>query len=283
MSVCPPLLVPAPTVQPYSHGLFSVAQMPVDVDPHWRCGIQWEPYACAPARLQPVEECEEEPPPWESDDGVPLVEASPFVVYGSYHCRLPGRSLPADIEDRARQALLLGEQRAVEEALWTGSAGNTPHLASPDAVVLNPVPNPGAADALSPVAAIAALESYLGANYGGVGVIHIPRGAAAVLARHHQFCGDCAPPLRTVLGTAVAAGGGYVVNTGPDGSPAPPGTAWAYATGPVAIRRSEIFMLPDSLAGAFNRTTNEVEVIAAREYVIGWDCVLAAVLINVSC
>jgi hypothetical protein len=103
-----------------------------------------------------------------------------------------------------------------------------------------------------------------------------------VLAAQHQFC-DCGTPLRTHLGTPVAAGGGYVVNTGPDGAPAPPGTAWLYGTGPVSIRRGEVFINPDSIGQALNRTTNEIEILAEREYVVGFDCLLAAVLINVNC
>ncbi|MEV0822525.1 hypothetical protein [Nonomuraea rubra] len=281
MPTCPPLYVNPPAVEPYAGGLFSVAQFPAEQDRHWRCGVMWEPYACTPARGL-GDQCDNPDAEKEVDDGVPLVEAGAFTVYGGYLCRTVGRS-EADILDRIRQAVRLGEQRAVEQAFWTGDLGNTPYLASPDAVVLNPGGLPvDAAEALTPQAGIAALESYLRENYGGTGVIHMPAGAVPVMARYNQFCG-CDFPLRTWLGTPVAAGGGYVINTGPDGQPAPPGTAWLYATGPVAIRRGEVFINPDTVAQALNRTTNEIEILAEREYVVGFDCLLAAVLINVNC
>lgn len=282
MPTCPPLYVSPPTVEPYGYGLFSVAQFPVETDRHWRCGVQWEPYACTPARAL-GDQCDFPGVEKEVDDGVPLVEASAFTVYGGYLCRLPGRPQQADIEDRIRQAIRLGEQRIVERTFWSGDLGNTPFLASPDAVVLNAVDPPTAADALSPVAGIAALESFLRENYGGTGVIHAPAGAVPLLAHYNQLRPDGGAPLRTWLGTPIAAGGGYVINTGPDGTPAPPGTSWLYATGPVAIRRGEIFINPNTVAQALNRTTNEVEILAEREYVIGFDCLLAAVLITLSC
>ncbi|GAA3172644.1 hypothetical protein GCM10020001_118930 [Nonomuraea salmonea] len=277
------MTVAAPAVQPYGFGLFSVAQWPVEADPHWRCGVQWEPYACGPARLYPIDQCAEgEPPEKQVEEGTPLVEATPLVVYGGYHCKLPGRTVPADIEDRARQSLALGEQRAVEEAVWTGAAGNSPWLASPDATVLNAAETPGAGDALKAIGAIAALEAYLGATYGGLGVIHVPRGAVPALAFYQQIVRD-GSVLRTVLGTPVAAYGGSP-NTGPAGEPAPAGTAWAYATGPVAIRRGEVLVTPTPVpAAGFDRKTNQVHLLAEREYVVGWDCLLGAALMDISC
>lgn len=285
MATCPPLYVEAPALTPYAFGLFSAATMPPEpADPHWMCGIQYEPYACDQAKLI-ADECEADPPPEKAaDPGVPLVEGTPFVVYDGFNCSIVGRS-EADIIDRARRALTLGEQRAVEEAYWTGSLGNTPNLANPDAVVLNPVDPPGPADALSLAAGLAALENYLASNYGGLGVIHMPRGVATLLTRDGLLCGcgGTRGKLTTALGTPVAAGGGYVANTGPDGSPAPPGTAWMYATGRVVIYRSDIVINPDSVAQAFNRKTNTVHILAERTYVVAHECVLAAVLVTISC
>lgn len=282
MVTCPPTYVAAPAIQPYGYGLFSVAMMPPpEADPHWRCGVEYEPYACGKARVE-GDRCAAPQPDKTVDDGVPGASGTPLTVYDGYLCRLPGRPSPQEIRDRATQKLLLGEQRAVEEAFWTGAAANEPHLADPDAVVLNAVPLPAAADALHVVAGVAALEGYLAANYPGIGVLHAPRGVATLLDRHH-LVDDQRGTLRTLLGTAVAAGGGYVVNTGPTGDPAPDGTAWIYATGAVVIRRGEIVVNPDTLAAAFNRRTNEVEVLAERQYVITRECVLAAVLVDISC
>lgn len=283
MPICPKTIVSPPAVQPYRFGLYSVAQQPQPEGDHWRCGVMWEPYACdngAPYGDQ----CDDPDVEKVVRDGVPLVEADAFTVYDGYLCRLPGRPSEADIMDRARTALDLGEQRTVERVVWSGIAGAQivePHLASPDAVVLNAVDPPAAADALALPAAIAALEHYASCEYGGQPVIHAPRSVAALMDARHLLERDGAV-LRTILGTAIAFYG-CSPNTGPDGAEAPDGTAWLYITGPVAMRRGPVLIAPDGVAAALNRTTNEVFVVAEREVAVGWDCVHAAVLADISC
>lgn len=280
MPVCPPLYVSAPAVVPYQYGLFSVASFPVVNDPHWACGVEYEPQSCNTSRCYP-DQCDQPAAQKTLDDGVPLVTATPFTIYDGYLCRLPGRSMEREIFDRARNALLLGEQRAVEESFWTGSCGNRPRLADPSAVVLNAVNPPTAGDALKMPAAIAALEEYAGRNYSGQAVIHGPRGAIALMAAHHQLVRD-ATRLTTWAGTYVAGYGGSP-NTGPDGTPAPAGTVWLYVTSGVSLWRGPVIITPDTLGGALNRSTNEVEVVAERQYVAGIECILAAVLADASC
>lgn len=277
---CPKMYVDPPAITPYEFGLFSVAQRPApERDDHWRCGVQYEPFACDKAKGE-GDRCDTPQPDKAADDGVPLVEGDPFTIYDGYLCRLPGRADPQELINRATQALILGEQRAVEEAFWTGNLGNDPHLADPSAVVVNVTPTP--ADALTVVAGVAALENYLGENYSGVGVLHSPRGVATLLSRDGVITAT-RTGLRTVLGTGLAAGGGYVVNTGPDGTPAPDGYAWIYATGAVVIRSGEVIVNPDTIAAAFNRATNEVHILAERQYVITRECVLAAALVTINC
>lgn len=283
MPICPKAIVAPPAVAPYGYGLFSVAQQPPTEGERWRCGVMWEPYACDESAAY-GDQCDNDGEEKTIRDGVPLVEADAFTIYDGYLCRLPGRPTEQAIRDRAETALSLGEQRAIEYVVWTGESGDStvnPHLASPSAVVLNPVNPPTADDALSLPAALAALENYLAANYGGQGVIHASRGVVTLLA-HLQLVERDGTRLRTLLGTLVAGYGGSP-NTGPDGTEAPDGTAWLYATGPVAMRRGPMFITPDTIAAALNRTTNEVLVIAEREVVVGWDCVHAAVLADISC
>jgi hypothetical protein len=273
---CPPLYVEAPATTPYSFGLFSVASFPVEADDHWRCGIEYEPQACGAASAW-GDPCDAAQADKAGVDGVDLVEGDPFTVYAGITCRLPGRT---DFEDRARAALALGEQRAVEEAYWTGSAGNTPRLADPAADILNTVA--GAPGALCPAAAIASLEAHLASNYGGAGIIHAPRYAVPFLSRN-ALINPGRDRITTDLGTAVAAGGGYAVNTGPDGAAAPADTVWLYATGAVVIRRSEVWVNPDTLAQSLDRAANQIELLAERTYVVTHECVLAAVLMSVTC
>lgn len=278
MPTCPPLYVDAPAVVPYGYGLFSVAQFPVDADDHWQCGVQYEPQACVPATAW-GDPCDAAQPDKAVPAGVPLVVGTPFTIYAGFSCHLPGRTA-ADIQARAQQALQLGEQRAVEEAYWTGSVGSTPVLAdNVNAVILNTVA--GAPGALCPIAAVGELEGYLAANYGGTGVIHAPRKTIPYLARDVLVSADRSR-MSTMLGTQVAAGGGYP-GSGPDGTDAPAGTTWLYATGTVVIRRSPVWINPDSVAQALNRTSNQVDLLAERSYIVSHECVLAAVLTSLAC
>lgn len=282
MPTCPPLLIDPPPVQPYRFGLFSVAAMPPeDADPHWACGVEYQPFSCDRSSLTGDDCTIPPPPPKEVPEGVDTVSGTPFTVYDGFHCHVVGYT-EAEIMERARRALELGERRAVERAYWTGETGNRPRLADPSAVVLNPVDPPTAADALTPTAGLAALENWLADNYGGTGIVHAPRGMSAIFSRYH-LADVVGAQVQTLVGTPVAFGGGYVVNTGPDGAPAPPGTAWMYATGQVVIRRSPVWVNPDSVAQALDRAHNMVHLLAERTYVITHECLLAAVLVSINC
>lgn len=283
MATCPPLYVPAPTVTPYAYGLFSVAiQPPEESDPHWQCGVDYQPFSCDKSSVVGDYCSTPLPPPKTVPEGVDTVNGTPFTVFDGFNCHLVGFT-EAEILARVRAALDLGERRAVEREYWTGEAGSRPRLADPSAVILNPTNPPlTIADALHPVGGIAALENYLADNYGGTGVIHGPRGASAVLSRFNLIS-VVGSRLQTIVGTPVALGGGYVINTGPDGTPAPPGTAWLYATGQVVIRRSAPWLNPDSVAQALNRTNNNVTLLAERTFIVTHECLLAAVLVTISC
>ncbi|MFC1410402.1 hypothetical protein ACEZCY_14165 [Streptacidiphilus sp. N1-12] len=276
MSIAPLRYVEPQPVAPAAGGLFSVATMLPMEDAHAENGVMWEPLTCAEAQAG-GDPCVAERDPLAVDEGVPEVEATPFIIYGGYNCKLVGHTV-ADVRNRAQQALYLGEQRATERALWTGDQGNRPRLADPTAVILGP--GSLLADAVSPEVGLALLEAYLGSGTGGVGMVHLTRDVATLLWRG-QMLTTSGTRTTTRLGTLVAAGGGYP-GTGPDGSDAPAGTAWAYATSPVVVRRSEVYMNPDTPEQALNKTTNNLEILAERTYVVGWDCLLAAVLITIA-
>ena len=97
--------------------------------------------------------------------------------------------------------------------------------------------------------------------------------------------------IRTINGIVVIPGFGYAGAFGPSGHADPNDTEeWAYATGPIDIRRSEIFTTPDTFAQALDRgnaaaaTTgrpNTFTYRAERYYAIDWDlAVHAAVLVD---
>lgn len=271
-----PDTVTAPPVEPYGYGLLSVAALPDSSGVRVANGVQYEPLTCTPAQttrdacITTDRDGNPLPTPGEllADPGVPLVEADPLTLYAGFRCSAVGRS-HADMQERARQALRLGEQRGLERAFWTGEEGNRPRLADPDADLLAVAPQ-------SPVRALGLLEGYLGERYPGRGVIHIPRGLVPALHGNGllKVEGD---EIVTLLGTRVAAGGGYP-NTGPDGAVAGANTGWAYATGQVAVWRGpELELAEGQVAAAMDRTTNEVNLIVERQYAVGRECALGAV------
>jgi hypothetical protein len=265
----PPRYVAAPVATPYRYGLLSSADVLEDPPGRWQLGIEYEPVACGGAAALPPG-CDMTA--MAVDTGVPLVSGGPLLIYAGFSCSPVGHL--DDAQDRAEAALIMGEQRALERAYWTGSEGNRPRLADLACTTLNAVT--GTAGAVSLRAGIAMLEDTLGDEYGGIGVIHAPRGVA-VNAATLQLLRPAGFGLVTPLGTRWAFGGGYAVNTGPDGAPAAAGTAWLYATGGVTVRRGPpvFYGGPETL----DRAENTLTVYAERLYVITHDCLCAAVLV----
>ena len=280
--------VPAPVRQPHRHGLFSVASIVDVTDPHELLGVQWEPLPCERPGLW-IDDCApstgdgeggeddeggEGPDTGEKvfaappDDGT----ADPITVYGSWHCQKLGHTLD-EIRNRARAHLTGGEQQAVEYALWTGAGGNQPYFADPTTVDLG--------EATCAAQLLAILYEHADTAFTGEPVLHMPRPVVPWLADHvTRESGR----LVTTQGVPIAAGAGYTeANTGPGGTPAPDGSYWIYATGPLMVRRGPIEDAPNPTSAGFNTRTNEITALAERQYVVGWDCLTAAVLFSPSC
>lgn len=291
-AICPPVLIEPPQIERYTGGLYAVAPPQsgpvIDGDGRrWECGIQYQSETCAETKTWAIT-CGDDPlrVAKEFELEFPLVEGTPFVSYIGVQCMLPGRTLE-EYERSVRNALDICEQRSIERTFWTGDMGNDPHLANG---VYDPVTNPdgvvilGASDVtpLGVLQGVASLESWLGDNYCGVGVLHAPRGLAPYAA-NFQLLDGSNPRLLTPLGTRWAFGAGYSSNTGPDGTPAEAGTAWIYATGQINLWRSEIWIQPGALEQAFNKRTNDVELFAERAFVITRECGIAAVRVRLDC
>jgi hypothetical protein len=292
-AIYPPITIEAPPVERYSGGLYSVAPPRtgpvVDGEPRrWENGIQYQSETCADPSTWAVT-CPDdvERATKEATLELPLVSGTPFVAYLGINCSLPGKTLE-DFRRLVYNALDLCEQRAVERTFWTGDMGNDAHLADG---VYDPILNPdgveilGTSDvtALGVMQGVGALESWLGENYCGVGILHAPRGLAPYAANFQLIREGSGSQLLTPLKTRWAFGGGYVENTGPDGTEAAEGTAWIYATGQVNIWRSDIWIQPDELQQAFAMRTNTVEMFAERAFVITKECRTAAVRVRLDC
>lgn len=264
--------VPGPVRVPHRFGLFSAVPVVDVTDSHALMGVQWEPLTCAsPKVLSDGCPC---PPSKEFEPAPGVQQADPFVVMGSWACGLPGNSVD-EAQRRARRHLELGEQQAVERAVWTGAAGAAPWFAHES------TPNLGTVHCATDLLAV--VEDYAATHSTGAPLLHLPRPVLPYLAADRLVAPVGGTRLETGYGTPVVAGAGYVeANIGPGGVPAPPGAWWVYATGAMQVWRGPVITPPDPVAG-FSRCNNEFVALAERIYLVGWDCFTAAVLFEPCC
>ena len=276
---------------PKPFGLFSVTPPTTPAGSHWLAGVEYQPLCggagttfgfCVTGSAAPAKA--------ETGDRS-MRGAQPFTVYAEIDCSPVG-----DVWDtqavRVQLMLQENEQTVVEKALWDGKAAAQdivyPHLAANAAIVdtrnVFPVTLQTAAVQVSgsnpaaPARALGLLEQSGYQCYtGGTGIIHAPLIAVPSLVNQGMLYRD-GQQLKTINGSTVVAGAGYQ-NTGPDGSAAPPNTAWLYFTGQMFIYRGPITTFQREQS--FERTTNTLKMIAERTYVMGWDCCHYAVLVSI--
>lgn len=292
------LLVQAPTLKPLQFGLLSVAQEVPTSDPHWRAGAFYQADVCDPSDII-LDSC---PNPALNFTKVPTTVGTPtrgsdaFSVYSYIDCAAPGGFYERN-EQLVRNALQNGENRAIERAFWNGSADAPtgvpiyPHLAAnaqvidPNqqgsiilqtaAIVISGTAASGAA--VDVVEGIGLLEGAMASCYGGTPIIHMPRRALAHLSSRFLLNVN-GGFINTPSGSLISAGGGNQF-TGPDGTKAPDGFAWFYATGQVMYRRGDI-VVTSTPGEALRRDVNSMRLIAERTYQFGWDCCHFAVLVS---
>ena len=300
----PRQLVDAPTFTPSRYGLLSVVQTPSPRGAHWQNGVTWSSYCPETMGSTTFDECIATT--GAPDDGVPepttkspnvdheLRGATPFTVYTRFDCSPVGND---EAQRIATQALGQVEEWRLENTFWTGLVDGHelafPHLAADaqvvdgDGVILQPTTSTAVTGAAVDVATgLGRLEQALADCYGGRGVVHVPLEALPTLVAYQLIVpvggrdaasGQFGRQLQTVAGNLVAVGAGYP-GTGPNG--VDPGTTstWLYATGPVFMYRSDVFVTPAT--SAVDRSNNTIEMIAERTYVLGFDCCLHAVQVE---
>lgn len=211
-------------------------------------------------------------------EGIDVVGADGFALYNVFKCAPIGQGGEAAFQERARAALRLGEQRGLERV--------TGQLLAADARAVDVTPTPGTA--VHPVEGLARLQAYATDNYGGVPVIHSGVDTTTVLGRYHGVhrsrTGD---RLETLQGALVASGAGYGALAGPrtdlndpdTAQAAGAGEAWLYATGTVVVHRSDNIEVGPLMSRA-PAATNEWAALTERVYTSTWECVVAAVLVD---
>ena len=276
MAIAPPGLVTGPPRTALPFGLFSVFTFRGSSE-RWEAGVQWETISCDPAGGRGADNCGESAviglPKELGPNNGEVGQGLPFTVYGHFSCSPLGYT-PATAQSKATEHLEAREEARAEQAFWTGDLGNTPFLADDPTVLAG-------GTAMPPPAGLAILEDFIAYNYGGVGVIHLSRGAAlqaiayrAVEAKNGK--------LTTGLGTPVVAGAGYP-GTGPGGTSAGEGESWAYVSPAVFGYRSEVFSSSNRAGDLLDRTTNDLYAIAERIYLLGYDpCGVGAVTLDLN-
>lgn len=278
------LEVPGPKYTPSRYGLLTVVDPITPEDGHWEGGITWDDDICSNVHSS-SEYC---PIPISGftpkimDRDFQSCCADPFLLYASYDCPPIGKTAK-DAFSIAEKRLNIREERELEKTFWTGltedgvqvnpslSFGNSECGSAP--IDLTSVSGP-----VGVVASMAVLESALGDCVPGAGVIHANYGLASFLASNFLIT-QKEDAWFTVTGQRLAIGAGYP-GTGPGNIAATAGTTWLFATGPIAIYRSEIFLTPEKFKEAMDVKLNSVQIYAQRVYAVGWSCCLFAIQVD---
>lgn len=194
--------------------------------------------------------------------------------------------VPSQEEYRARvvAAFSAVESAGVAHELLSGARiPANPHLADGNGTF------PNADTVTSAINGLALLEGEI-AKSGKLGLIHCSPMVATVLAAGRVVDDKKTGVLRTINGIPVIPDFGYVIaGASPTGHTHASGTKeWMYATGPIDVRRSELFTMPETVAealdrglGATNGNANAITYRAERYYLVDWDTeIQAAVLID---
>jgi hypothetical protein len=243
----------------------------------WINGVSVWPYPPDPARIfDAASLCGSAPDEKAKGDAIPLPVFSAFTVYLPVVCTTRVIGGQDEIfRARAVAALSAVESSAAESVLIGGAGLTTPFLGDGQGTF------PNSNTATSPMNGLALLEQEI-AKSQRQGVIHLTPALVTALRYSQLVIDDGRGVLRTINGTVVIPGAGYVGASHPIGHPAASGTKeWAYATGPIQIRRSGVFVNPETPAQATDREINETVYRAERYYLVNWDtAVQAAVLID---
>lgn len=187
--------------------------------------------------------------------------------------------IPSQEEFKARALLALSviEGAAVATEFLTGAVlPLNPHLADGNGTF------PNADVVTSPLNALALLEGEIAVS-GKAGLVHMSPQMLTVL-RSMYAMDEKGGVIRTGVGTVVIPDAGYAVGANPAGHAAAAGTQeWMYATGPIELRRSEMFVTPEDVSQALDRGAggkpNSLTYRAERYWLADWDTeVQAAVL-----
>lgn len=276
----PPPLAP-------EYGLLQAAAAPgvrpVRVVPdgdRWMNGVEVYPYPpntgdvydqCAPGSIQEAK-----------DDGDIDIEKPEFGAFAAF---LPVTCTSYKVwsqdEYKARAVAVFSavESAIVANELMNGTRlPSNPHLADGNGLFPN-------GDTVTNISeGIALLEREIALTY-RQGIIHVSPQIVASL-REPWAINNKDGSITTLNGTLVVPDAGYAAGSHPTGHAAATAKQeWIYATGPIDVRRSETFVMPESVSQALDRGTpggatmgkpNSITYRVERYYLVDWDVQLQA-------
>jgi hypothetical protein len=289
MPIAPETIVAPPSSGPPLNGLLT-SGLVVEDDSRWESGFTFAPECTGSAVWEPCADpaYEERSPAEKSEfEGNPeFIVYKPWIVEAPYECSSWG-FIEAEYEAKAFRALESSEGQVIEREWWTGErmpANQNLRYFTPndDDHILNPG-GAAAPVAVGPGLGIVLLEAAIASCAHTKGVLHLPVSVAARVTGSMVLEDTQDGVLRTrTRGDLVVVGSGYDGSVGPIGQdPVSDGQAWAYVTGPVAVRLVEVEIFPETMAEALDRATNTISYRAERTAAVVHDaCCSFAVLIE---
>lgn len=297
-SICDPLMTyidgPPPIAPVY--GLLPAAEAPAagvrivpDADSggveRWLNGAEVYPY---PAHKGAVQDGFSVGTNRVKDDGditvVDFPQFSAFTAYLPVTCKSWKVWDQEEFKARAVETFAAVESSIVAREFMFGNAiPSNPHLTDGTGIF------PAGDTILGVTQGVAALEREI-ALTGRLGIIHVSPQMLSSFSEPWAIDTKTGV-IRTLNGIPVVPDFGYAAASTPTGHAAAAGTTeWMYATGPVDIRRSDVFVMPERVEQALDRGTsgsasvgkgNSITYRVERYYLVDWDTVLhAAVLVD---
>jgi hypothetical protein len=201
------------------------------------------------------------------DAGTPAgsTDWASFTILQGVTCTTASFYNPDEWINRARTSLEAREDWRLGYEFWTGALQSAnPHLTGTGVTSLN------GGSATSVLNAVALLEQEI-ADKGGDGVIHMRLAPFTQLSLGYGGAVTVKSGVAyTQAGTKIVPSVGYP-GLGPANASIATTIDWAYATGPIELRRSEVQVVPGSMSEATLREQNLTTFRAERHVLLTWD------------
>lgn len=231
------VIAPMASVPP--HSLVRSAVTNRDTETDWQRGLTYAPESTGGYRA--LSGCSANSID-HTRDAAALIDYMPWELQVEDPCHTTFGYSRQEVTDRLARAIATVESFAIARELWEGELVKADVAEVPDGdmagnLYLAKGPTVRAGGAVSAKVAVGWLEQAVGeALFGQQAFIHISRDALPTVAELIKV-GNL---LYTRVDNVVVADAGYR-GTPPDGTAPAAGVSWAYATGPVVVRRSQTF------------------------------------------